>query len=91
MGGRTSAVVAGSTVTTTSGLGVGHVDPNSSTVELLVVHLLDGSIGLLLSAVGLRESSQIMSRFNSVCSEVVHTTKPKPLDRPVSLSFMTMH
>jgi len=61
-------VVAGSSVTTTSGLSVGHVDllvsdiqgyvanvtySDTSTVELLLVHLLDGGISLGLLTVGL--------------------------------------
>jgi hypothetical protein len=58
---------------------------DTSTVELLLVHLLDSSIGLGLLTVGL----SVRKASNEKRS--VHTTKPKPLDRPVSLSFMTIH
>lgn len=52
-GELTAAVVARATVSTAGRLGVGKVDSDSSSVEVLVVHLLNGSIGLLLGAVGL--------------------------------------
>jgi hypothetical protein len=53
---RTARAVA-TTVTSASGLRVGHVDADTTAVELLLVHGLDSGLGLSLGAVGLTNVS----------------------------------
>lgn len=82
---RTAGAVA-TTVATASGLGVGHVDADATAVELLLVHGVDGGVSLSLGGVGLEYCQSQIETFNSM----IRTTKPKPRERPVSRSFMTM-
>jgi hypothetical protein len=60
-------------------------NPDATSVKLLVVHGVDGGVSLGSRPVSLK-GKRLERR-----KKARHTTKPKPLERPVSRSFMTMH